>query len=240
MAPKVTSQPVNRTVAQGGSTGFSAAASGTPAPTVQWQVSTNGGFTWSNVPGATATALTLTNVAYSANGNRYRAVFTNTAGKATTSAAGLTVTLPSGTPTVTGLYPARASAGSIILILGTNFGRATAVDFGNQSAFFLAIGNNMIIAQVPSQASGTVDVTVHTATLASPIVSADQFTFTAGRPTLLGFAARAHRGAGSAGGRRVARVRLSAAQVKRIAAASGGKVHESRIVTLHRGGAARR
>jgi hypothetical protein len=42
-APSVTTQPVDLTITYGSDATFSANASGTPTPTVQWQVSTNGG-----------------------------------------------------------------------------------------------------------------------------------------------------------------------------------------------------
>jgi hypothetical protein len=60
---------------------------------VQWQVSTNGGTTFSNLSGATSTTLTLNNVQGSQAGSEYRAVFTNSAGSATSTAATLTVTI---------------------------------------------------------------------------------------------------------------------------------------------------
>jgi hypothetical protein len=59
---------------------------------VQWQVSTDGGATFANIAGATSTTLLLTAVPASANGNQYRAVFTNSVGSATRTAATLTVT----------------------------------------------------------------------------------------------------------------------------------------------------
>jgi hypothetical protein len=96
-APAITAQPVSQSVIAGNSVSFTAAASGNPAPTVQWQVSTDGGTTFSNVGGATSTTLTFTAVA-GQNGNQYRAVFTNTVGNATTTAATLTVNFA---PTVT-------------------------------------------------------------------------------------------------------------------------------------------
>jgi uncharacterized repeat protein (TIGR01451 family) len=83
--------PSDLTVTAGQTASFSAAASGTPPPTVQWQVSTNGGATFNNVPGATSTTLTFT-ASVSQNGNLYRAVFTNLAGSVTSTAATLTVT----------------------------------------------------------------------------------------------------------------------------------------------------
>ena len=59
---------------------FEAAASGLPAPTVQWQLSTDGGGTWSDVPGATAGTLTVPGATLSENDYEYQAVFTNEAG----------------------------------------------------------------------------------------------------------------------------------------------------------------
>jgi hypothetical protein len=88
--PAITTQPVSQSVTPGNSVSFTAAASGNPAPTVQWQVSTDGGTTFNNVAGATSTALTFT-TSGSQNGNKYRAVFTNTLGTATSTAATLTV-----------------------------------------------------------------------------------------------------------------------------------------------------
>ena len=70
---------------------ISASASGYPTPTVQWQVSTNGGSSFSNISGATSATYTINAVTASQNGYKYRAVFTNSAGTATTSVATLTV-----------------------------------------------------------------------------------------------------------------------------------------------------
>ncbi len=95
-APVVTTNPVDVTVTSGNAT-FTAAASGSPAPTVQWQVSTNGGSTFTNISGATSTTLTFATDP-SQNGNKYRAVFTNSCGTATTTAATLTTCT---SPTVT-------------------------------------------------------------------------------------------------------------------------------------------
>lgn len=91
-SPVITLNPVSQTISSGNVT-FTAAANGTPAPTVQWQVSTNGGASFSDIPGATSTSLTFaTNP--SQNGNQYRAVFTNECGTAITTAATLTTCTP--------------------------------------------------------------------------------------------------------------------------------------------------
>ena len=83
VAPAVTTQPANQTVKAGQAATFSAAASGTPTPTVQWQLSTNGS-TWSTIAGATGTTYAIAPTTAADNGNQFRAVFTNGAGTATT------------------------------------------------------------------------------------------------------------------------------------------------------------
>ena len=90
VAPAITTSPSNTAVTAGQPYGFSAAASGVPTPSVQWQVSTDGGATFSDIAGAIGT--TYSGVATSAdNANQFRAVFTNSAGSATTNAASLSV-----------------------------------------------------------------------------------------------------------------------------------------------------
>jgi hypothetical protein len=91
-APLVTTQPTNQTYSSGGTVTWSAAASGSPTPTVQWQLSTNHGSTWANISGATSTTLTATGQNALENGWQVRAVFTNTAGSATSNAASETET----------------------------------------------------------------------------------------------------------------------------------------------------
>jgi len=71
-----TTQPQNRTACQNGTVTFTAAATGT-ITTTQWQQSTNGGATWTDIAGATTTTLTLTNVQPSQNGYRYRLALSN-------------------------------------------------------------------------------------------------------------------------------------------------------------------
>lgn len=90
-APAVTTSPANQTVVSGSSATFVAAASGDPAPTVQWQVSPNSSGAFTDITGATSTTLTFT-TALTDSGKRYQAVFTNASGSATTSIATLTVT----------------------------------------------------------------------------------------------------------------------------------------------------
>ena len=89
--PVITLQPTSQGALSGaGLAVLASAAFGTPIPSVQWQVSTDGGATWTAVAGATSAIYEF--VVSGQNGYQYRAVFTNTAGSATTSPATLTVT----------------------------------------------------------------------------------------------------------------------------------------------------
>ena len=77
-APLVTTQPAGQEVTEPESATFTAAASGTPTPTVQWEYAEVAEF-FIDVPGATSTTLTVTNTAVSQSGFKYRARFTNSA-----------------------------------------------------------------------------------------------------------------------------------------------------------------
>ncbi len=92
--PAITQNPSNQTVTPGATATFTAAASGTPTPSVQWQRSTDNGASFTNIAGATSTTYSFT-AASGETGNQFRAVFTNTIEAApytaTTTAATLTV-----------------------------------------------------------------------------------------------------------------------------------------------------
>ena len=102
----VTTNPTSQSIASGQMVTFTAAASGNPTPTVQWQISTNGGSSFSNISGATSTTYSFT-TSTSQNGDQYQAVFTNAQGTATTTAAILTVT-PWSLPWSQPIRPVRA------------------------------------------------------------------------------------------------------------------------------------
>jgi hypothetical protein len=89
-APAVTRDPQDQSANAGQSASFDAAASGTPPPSVQWQVSTDNGSTFTDIPGATSTTLTVPATAAD-TGDKYRAVFNNGVGQATSKAATLAV-----------------------------------------------------------------------------------------------------------------------------------------------------
>jgi hypothetical protein len=89
-APDVTLDPVSQQVNAGDVATFTAAATGSPAPTVVWEVSTNSGSTFTEIPGADTTTLSIT-TASTNNGDEYEAIFTNSSGSVETSIATLTV-----------------------------------------------------------------------------------------------------------------------------------------------------
>jgi 5-hydroxyisourate hydrolase-like protein (transthyretin family) len=127
-APALTTQPADQTANAGGTTSFTAAASGAPIPTVQWQVSTNGGSTFSDISGATSATLSFTTVAAD-NGKKYRAVFTNGIGTpATSNAATLTVNFaPAITKQPTGQTV--ASRGTTMFAIGASGNPAPTVQW---------------------------------------------------------------------------------------------------------------
>ena len=126
VAPSITTNPTNQSVSAGQDAIFSAAASGIPAPTVQWQVSTNSGVTFSPVSGATSDSLTISSVTLSENGYEYEAVFTNGSGTATTNPATLTV-IPPPPPTTTVNIPSNGATVSGDIWLGASAQSAVGV-----------------------------------------------------------------------------------------------------------------
>lgn len=71
----VTTNPIDGKGCVGTSVSFTSAVSGS-SPTYQWQVSTDGGFNYTDLSGATSATLTLSNLSMTLNGNRYRSVAT--------------------------------------------------------------------------------------------------------------------------------------------------------------------
>src|SRR5947209_7108606 len=90
-ARKIHKQPANVTVNAGQPASFTATASGEPAPTQQWEVSTNGGTSFVAIEGATAGTLTISATVAAENGYQFRSTFKNVAGQIVSKAAVLTV-----------------------------------------------------------------------------------------------------------------------------------------------------
>ncbi len=124
-APIISNQPTNQTMDAGNGTTFTAYASGYPTPTVQWQVSTNGGISFTSLSnggvysGANTNSLLITNAAASMNGYEYQAVFSNTlSGEGSPS----TATSTAATLTVDSAPTVATSPGSKAINAGGNAG----------------------------------------------------------------------------------------------------------------------
>ena len=115
-APTVTTNPENKAVCDGVTVLFTAAATGATA--LQWQVSTNGGSTWSNLSGATSSPLSFS-AAVSENNNQYRAMFTNSCGNVPSTAAVLTVSSIPETPLNVTAMPSTITSGQSSILSAT-------------------------------------------------------------------------------------------------------------------------
>ena len=105
---EITLQPAPVTAHAGTPVAFTTAAIGYPIPTVQWQVSSDNGETFTDLAGATSSAFSFT-AQLTERGNLYRAVYTAGADTATTDAGRLTV----------GTAPAFSSVGAATFTVGS-------------------------------------------------------------------------------------------------------------------------
>ncbi len=88
----ITTQPSNVNACSGSNAGFSVIATGT-SPAYQWQISTDAGVTYTNIPGANAATYTVTGVTAAMNNNMFKVIVTNGCpSTATSTAATLAVT----------------------------------------------------------------------------------------------------------------------------------------------------
>jgi hypothetical protein len=88
--PAITRNPATVVARLGTTVTFTAAASGGPAPTVQWEVKAAGAPSFTSLAGATSASLAVFTTPADA-GKLFRAVFTNSQGTAISTAAGLVV-----------------------------------------------------------------------------------------------------------------------------------------------------
>ncbi|MFF9775956.1 immunoglobulin I-set domain protein [Streptomyces sp. NPDC013978] len=177
MSPKVTQSPTDRTVAPGDEVSFVAAAEGTPQPTVQWEVSTDGAQTWSAVEGATKNTYTFKAKA-AHDGYQYRAVFKNTVGTTRTPAFTLTVTEaddstgggdgggdggddePSGTKTVTGSDGQKLTVTPVNNLATENQTlKVTGSGYDEKKGIYVALCVDNGAGELPSPCIGGVDMT---------------------------------------------------------------------------------
>ena len=86
--PAITTNPQDATICAGGNTTFNIAATGTGI-SYQWQVSTDGGITYTTIGGATSLTYSIAGATAVMNGNRYRCIVSGTCTPAASSASAL-------------------------------------------------------------------------------------------------------------------------------------------------------
>ncbi|HEY6063697.1 MAG TPA: T9SS type A sorting domain-containing protein, partial [Chitinophagaceae bacterium] len=142
-APTITTQPSNQTICANGGIAsqatavFTVVTTGVPPPTIfQWQVSTNGGATWTNLANTASTAspfynnvftpvLTIGNAPTSMSGYQYRLVITNICGQTITSNAATLTVNPIPVVVATDLFNQRVCiSDTLIPLVGTPVGGA--------------------------------------------------------------------------------------------------------------------
>ncbi len=126
--------------------------SGNPVPTVQWQVSTDGGATFTDIPGATRPTYSFTS-AISNNNSLYRAVFARNGASVASNAAKLTV------------MPVAATSGALLSQFCYGGPGGTADEFielvNTTNAPLLVNGWSVIAGSVTVPVSGTIPANGH-------------------------------------------------------------------------------
>lgn len=188
--PVVTGTPVSQLIIAGNNASFVAAATGNPAPTVQWQVSTDLGATFGNLTNGgvysnvATTTLNITGVPFGLNNNQYRALFNNGVGSPVPStAATLTVNRPPVcNPVALSRYPTQGSKltaaqilaqvtdpdGDAVTVTGVSGGTNAAVSLLGGFVFYTPNAGNTIADSFTytvtdargATASGTVNVSI--------------------------------------------------------------------------------
>ncbi len=134
VAPAITQQPADASVAVGTSASFTVVASGS-SPAYQWQRSTDGGATFTDIPGANAGGFTLPNAQLPDSSSQFRVHVSNAAGMVDSRAATLTVS--AAPPAVTATRLAAGDDYSLAVdAAGTpySWGSDGAAQLGNGSA----------------------------------------------------------------------------------------------------------
>ena len=101
-SPAIGTQPTNLTVTEPAAASFKVVEGTVPAncsaATVQWELSTNSGVSFTPITGATSATYTINPTATTESGHEFRAVLTNAHGTTTSTAATLTVNAPATSP----------------------------------------------------------------------------------------------------------------------------------------------
>ena len=154
LAPVFTTQPVNATAVLGQVATFTAAASGNPAPTFQWQRFGAGAAVFTDIAndttfsGANTTMLTITNPVSGMNGDSFRLNATNSSGVTSSSTVTLTLVIGTTITTIAGQATVAGSNDGVGTAAHLNGPAAVGVDaFGN---LYVADSLNHVIRKITS------------------------------------------------------------------------------------------
>ncbi len=179
----ITGQPSATVVCEGANASISVSANGATA--YQWQVSTDGGTTFTNISGASNSTLSLNGVTAPMTGNQYQVIVTGACGAVTSSNATLTV---NASPTVSANGPATAVCeGSSITLTGSG---AVSYSWNNgvtDNVPFTINGTNTftVTGTDANNCTGTASITVSVNDAPTITVTADDTQLTEGESATL-------------------------------------------------------
>lgn len=153
-APPTITGLTNQTLQVGQSTTLSATVDGSPTPTLQWYLSTDGGATSNAISGATSASYALSNVQYSQNGYIYYLWANNSSG---TTVSNMTLTVTHTAPSITGLTNQMVYAGNNVTMTGTVSGVPTPTLqwYNGASALTAKTNSSLTLTAVSVADSGT-------------------------------------------------------------------------------------
>jgi MBG domain/Domain of unknown function (DUF4214)/MBG domain (YGX type)/Abnormal spindle-like microcephaly-assoc'd, ASPM-SPD-2-Hydin/Immunoglobulin domain len=184
-APSFTTQPGNQTVTAGGTASFTAAASGTPAPSYYWQIGSSITNTWAPIgntapySGVATATLTITGATADMNGLQYRCLANNGVGPdgAYSNAATLTVNKAAATVTLGNLAATYNGTAHSATATTAPIGLTVSFTYNGSSTAPTNVGSYTVVgtisdANYQGSASGTLVIGQATATVTLGSLSA--------------------------------------------------------------------